>query len=360
MTTVTAPSRFISSILVNTTSSLHAVNDPDNRTSSATIFFNINAALWLAAPPVLLVLGCFGNVMTIVVMRGMRASESTACLSVYFTALAVSDLCLLTSSLLWYWPPQVFDMPLWYFNDVSCTVLFFVFYVASLTSAWFLVAMTCQRMTSVVVPHRVGLLCTVRRGKFVTAGVVVTSCVANVNIFFNYHVEYVDNDYGVCVSTDESVANIFRLIDLSTASVIPFLVLLVSNSVLVSRAMQSARLSRQIATKNDHRSKRRSAQFSSMTTTLTLTSVAFLLLTLPTCVFDVYLELIGYHSLEIVDETLDAKLTLVNSVFILMWIGNSAVNFYIYILSGSKFRQETKRQLCLCFKGQPRSTLDAA
>ncbi|KAL8601715.1 hypothetical protein ACOMHN_033891 [Nucella lapillus] len=107
----------------------------------------VTHVLWQTVPPVLLVLGCFGNVMTVVVMRAMRSSKSIACLSLYFTALAVSDLFLLISSVLWYWPEMAFDTPLSYFNSFVCSFFNFVCYASSMTSAWFLVAMTCQRMT---------------------------------------------------------------------------------------------------------------------------------------------------------------------------------------------------------------------
>ncbi|KAL8601900.1 hypothetical protein ACOMHN_020635 [Nucella lapillus] len=76
---------------------------PNNRDSYGALYSQnvVIYMLWQIVPPVLLVLGCFGNVMTIVVMRAMRSSESIACLSLYFTALAVSDLFLLISSVLW-------------------------------------------------------------------------------------------------------------------------------------------------------------------------------------------------------------------------------------------------------------------
>ncbi|XP_076464738.1 uncharacterized protein LOC143296597 [Babylonia areolata] len=165
--------------------------------------FNVTYMLWLTVPPVLLAVGWFGNVMTVVVMRAMRTSESTACLSVYFTALAVSDLCLLTASVLWDWPDMAFNSEIPYLSDLPCTIPFFFTYLSSMTSAWFLVAMTCQRLTSVVLPHRVAVLCTVKRGVIITAGIVTFSCLINMYIFFLYRLENVDGEYEECVSIDE-------------------------------------------------------------------------------------------------------------------------------------------------------------
>ncbi|XP_076465361.1 uncharacterized protein LOC143297073 [Babylonia areolata] len=312
--------------------------------------FHVTYMLWVTVPPVLLAVGWFGNVMTVVVMRAMRTSESTACLSVYFTALAVSDLCLLTTSVLWDWPVMAFNTKIPYLRDLPCTVPFFFSYTSSMTSAWFLVAMTCQRLMSVVLPHRVAVLCTVKRGVIITASIVTLVCFLNVYIFFIYHLQNVDGEYEECVSVDEGIAYLFRLLDLFLASVIPFLFLIMTNAVLIHRAMQSVQISRELTWNKAQQTASRSSKVSSMTRTLILTSLAFLLLTLPTCILDMYLEAVGFYKNEIEDERVSEMLTVAETICVMLWISNSAINFYIYVLSGSKFRLETKRCFCVCFK----------
>ncbi|KAL8606321.1 hypothetical protein ACOMHN_024216 [Nucella lapillus] len=150
----------------STHSSAQNDDDTEDISASAVLLNTIAGLLWSVIPPVLLIFGTFGNVMIVVVMRGLRASQSTACLSVYFTALAVSDQCLLMTATLWFWVDEVFSWPpSFYIYDLLCVVPKFVWYTCSVTSAWFLVAMTFQRVTSVVAPHRVGVLCTVGRAK---------------------------------------------------------------------------------------------------------------------------------------------------------------------------------------------------
>ncbi|KAL8606308.1 hypothetical protein ACOMHN_024203 [Nucella lapillus] len=198
--------------------------------------------LWYIVPFVLLVAGTFGNVMTVVVMRGLRASQSTACLSVYFTALAVSDQCLLTS-ILWFWIDVVFTWPPSYYRfNLLCTVLYFVCYTSTQTSAWFLVAMTYQRVTSVVAPHRVGVLCTVRRGKIITATIGIVAC--GLNLHFLFTIVY-SREYGGCASGEKYAPfiDVFTMVDLFIASVIPFLLLLFGNSVLIIQVVRSMKLS---------------------------------------------------------------------------------------------------------------------
>ncbi|XP_025104590.1 uncharacterized protein LOC112570386 [Pomacea canaliculata] len=65
--------------------------------------FDPQVVMWQFIPPVIIVLGTFGNVMTIVIMRRMSEGQSSHTMSLYFTALAVSDLVLLYSGLIKNW-----------------------------------------------------------------------------------------------------------------------------------------------------------------------------------------------------------------------------------------------------------------
>ncbi|KAL8576078.1 hypothetical protein ACOMHN_001428 [Nucella lapillus] len=162
------------------------VSDSRN-TTVVSPFVDINAMLWRVVSPLLLALGSFGNVMTVIVMRGMRASRSTACLALYFTALAVSDQCELVTSVMFFWVGKGFSWPPGYFRfDLLCSVPTFVYHVCGITSAWILVAMTYQRVTSVMTPHRVGVLCTVRRGRVVVAVIVLVGIALNIHFLFTW------------------------------------------------------------------------------------------------------------------------------------------------------------------------------
>ncbi|KAL8603622.1 hypothetical protein ACOMHN_005564 [Nucella lapillus] len=199
--------------------------------------------------------------MVIVVMhRLMRTSEATASLSVYFTALAVSDLFLLLTSVLWDWPDVAFNSAIPYLDKLPCTIPFFVLYTSSMMSAWFLVAMTSQRLMSVLVPHRVGVLCTVRRGRIITAIIVIVVCLINSYFFFIYQQQNIDDKYEECVSINEGTANVFRLLDLLLASLIPFLVLIIANSMLIYRTQQSLKISRTMVGTEKHQAMQPSAQ----------------------------------------------------------------------------------------------------
>ncbi|XP_076458635.1 uncharacterized protein LOC143292330 [Babylonia areolata] len=188
---------------------------------------DINTMVWRVVPPVLLLFGTFGNVMTVVVMRGMRASPSTACLSVYFTALAMSDQCQLLSSQVYYWGDKGFSWPSSFFRfNLLCSVPKFMWCWGGIMSSWCLVAMTYQRVISVIAPHRVGALCTVRRGKVLVGVIVLVGFAINVHFLFTW-VHW--PEYSKCHFRSEywHLLEYFEWQDLLTFSMLPSLLLVV-------------------------------------------------------------------------------------------------------------------------------------
>ena len=121
--------------------------------------------LWKVCPPVILLLGTFGNCMTLVILHTMPRGGSSGSMSLFFAALAVSDLALLYTGLLHEWVNRTVTLDLRALHDVICKVHVFLVYLSTMTSVWFLVAMTIQRVVSVLLPHRVGLLSTRRKAQ---------------------------------------------------------------------------------------------------------------------------------------------------------------------------------------------------
>ncbi|XP_076435125.1 FMRFamide receptor-like [Babylonia areolata] len=333
----------VTSIIFKETSTWQSTKENSTLSASDTSSFlgDIDTILWYIIPPILLILGTFGNVMTVVVMRGMRSSQSTACLSVYFTALALSDQCLLMTSLTFFWVHMGFSWPPSFFRyDLLCIAPKFLWCTSGVTSAWFLVSMTYQRVISVIAPHRVKILCTVRRGKIIVAVIVILAVALNLHFMFSWSYW---PEHGDCQYRESYMIylEIFEWLDLIWASMIPFLFLAAGNSVLVWQVVKAKQFSQKLRGNVEQQATSGTDKVHSMSMTLILTSVAFLVLTLPVCIFDVLLEMIS-------GDDFSALIKLMETFVIFLWISASAYNFYLYLLSGSKFRQETKR--CLRFQ----------
>lgn len=104
------------------------------------------------APPVILTLGTFGNVMIILLFGRHRSASS---LRLFFRALAVSDTCLLYAGLFVLWVEHVFTVSLSGKHTELCTSCMVFLYTVGIFSAWIIVAMTVQRAVSVIWPHKV-------------------------------------------------------------------------------------------------------------------------------------------------------------------------------------------------------------
>ena len=324
--------------------------------TDAEFYTRITTTLWQTVPPVLLVCGSFGNVMTILVMKRMMAasSSSTACFYLCFIALAVSDLANL-GDMFHYWLTRAFHIPaVQDLHSATCKLTFAYAFTCSMTSAWFLVVVTCQRVTSVLWPHRVLVTWTLRRGKVVVGGVVMVSCLVNAPFLFTYDLSPVSNSsqkYSCKAVSDEGVKyffeNVFTWLDLCLSSVFPFLVLLVGNSLLIRSIFNSTKFTNDMTrgTAGD-KPRSRASRVSSMTLTLILTSSAFLLLSLPVCVYHVRETSILPLSDVQLNEESQAKTDMLYTVSVMPWYCNCCVNFFLYCISGRKFRAEMKRLLC--------------
>ena len=137
---------------------------------------------------------------------------------------------------------------------------------------------------------------------------------------------------------------VFPWIDLVVSSFLPSSLLLVGNVLLATTVTRSARLARRLTaapTGSDRRSDVREKAASSLTVTLMSVSVTYLCLTLPVSIFFVLQPYVAWS-----DARQNAWTELVWVVVNLMWYCNSTVNFYLYCLTGRRFRVQCNRLLC--------------
>ncbi|KAL8591838.1 hypothetical protein ACOMHN_044334 [Nucella lapillus] len=301
--------------------------------------YKASTYIWYFASPVILVLGNFGNIMTILIMRRNQSGE--AVINIYFTALAVIDLVTLDMFLLFEWVGTAFGYYVHYQSDVVCRIHSWTI-GATTMGGWFLVGLTSHRAVSVVWPHRVGLLCTRR---------LVTTLIVTTTIFFSgvysqylygYHLAYsADTDTYQCAMRTGSyaafVANVFSFIDLAFYSVLPFACIFLANIVLIWKLRKTLQEIRHKFAEQENVVAREKAA-SSVTLTIILVSVAYVALTLPVSVY--YISFFVYDPLAVITVDDLALTYLVRAVTFMLMFCNSAINFYLYCLTGGKFRKE--------------------
>ncbi|XP_076467644.1 uncharacterized protein LOC143298649 [Babylonia areolata] len=319
----------------------------NNGTDTTTTFPEQQAAmiLWKFYTPGLLLLGGFGNLTTILVMRRFKDSNSSS-QRVILMALAVSDLLLLYVGALRDWLFYVFNVKV---NPMLCKVAIWLLYVMGTVSAWLLVCVTVQRMVAVKWPHKVRIVCSLRRTWMIITAVVFSACIIHFPVLMDTGVAYSSYcDHQSELRDSDSVERDW--VDISISCIIPSVCLVVCDVILSRTLFKSSASSAAVSSTvyaisntpghSDSRRKR-----ASKTTVMVLAlSCTFILLTLPVCVYMVWVRNTGNQLTN--DPRLLAISELALTVTTLLWYTNSAINFLLYCFTGSKFRKEFLTMMC--------------
>nr|KAG5714469.1 hypothetical protein BaRGS_006915 [Batillaria attramentaria] len=289
---------------------------------------------------VLLLLGGFGNIATILVLWRMKRSPSTQPL--FLMAVAISDLCLLYSGLFLEMCLYLFHLDLKNMHSVPCTGFLWLSLAANSTSAWLLVTVTAQRAVCVALPYRMRSLFSRRRSEFAIAAVAAAAAILHSHVFYGMHVPAVNP--GHCTAAEDYHHfwdKVWSWIDLCVSSLIPSLILFCCNLFLIWALRRRVRSAAALSEGNAPGMDARRKAASSTTITVLLLSFTFLVLTIPYYAFLIWSHPVNEESAP----ELQARVKLIWTVTSLMWYGNSAVNFLLYCVSGSKFRAEFLRWL---------------
>ncbi|XP_076437035.1 uncharacterized protein LOC143276430 [Babylonia areolata] len=349
MTTVSASGAWI-----NTTSLNEPEDIPEKPWKSFTIYVT-SEYLQLVCHPLILFLGIFGNVMTIVIMRRVKSDDSTTTISIYFTAIAIADTIVLCTLTLDEWTQNQFSFEVRSIHEVVCKINTWLYTGSGTMSCWYLVCMTIHRAISIVWPHRVNLLCTRRIVFRLLGGITVFFAalyshyiIGFERVFLANHGRYKCSIKPENVQYTYFLVNVFVYIELVVYCLVPFFFLVASNSVLVWKLTESVKVAgKHLPTHGggggggggtDQGQGHRKAAASSVTLTVVAVSVAFVALTLPASINFIVNFLAIHHGR--MTGYKRAMTSFVNAVTRVLMHVNHAVNFYLYCLTGRRFREE--------------------
>ncbi|ELU02369.1 hypothetical protein CAPTEDRAFT_205919 [Capitella teleta] len=292
---------------------------------------NIAKQVWLVGSPLLIIVGTLGNLLTIWIFMRSPKLRSTST-SLYLIVLAVADTLLLYIGLLRQYSRVKYEMDFRTFNSFLCKVGLFGVYFMVHFEAWILVNVTLERFAAVFIPHKVKQLFSKKRAALsigLTGGIL---------FLFNVHYWWEAKLIGpkekhYCTVQNAFYQSHWPRIDLALASAIPFIVIFTMNCVIIIRiAMRSKGLTGS-----------KSSKTSSMTAILISVSITFLVFTLP-----ITIHLIQYNNafydmatqLEVAQS--QVHWAVVNIVYYL----NNSTNFFLYCISGPRFRREFLALIC--------------
>lgn len=280
------------------------------------LFNYVNAYLtWIIPIPV--VLSLFGNTVTILVMRLPRNKDTSS--GFLFLALAVSDIFLTFMMPVERWIMYLYHVGLYQF-PVAGVIKSGLTNANSHISSWLLVIITIERTLSIFIPLRMKSLCSPGRTKlvvFVVVLLLMTIDLAGAALLIEVTVD--PSNVPMVIDRIMGGIMIFSLTDLVLGFIIPYFVILVGSScILIKLKMRKM-------VKHNAQNK----VLMSVTMNLLAANLTFIVATAP---FTINAFLTEF--------TPDSYLTW-NVVWLLVDM-NAALNFFVYVLSGSKFREDVK------------------
>ncbi|XP_052796146.1 FMRFamide receptor-like [Mya arenaria] len=295
---------------------------------------------------IFVIFGVVGNVLSIIVWRRPRMRSSTG---TYLTGQAVADLCLLIfffllNSLQKIAPSVMASSAYGEFFAYIGYPFFFLFVVCSI---WFTVGVTVDRYIQVCWITRAKDMCNERRARM-GLGVITLLCfIINAPHFATYeHVtganpSFRATEYG----SGKGSQNYEFWIHCMILVLVPWATIFTLNMLIIHRVTS---MNRQMDSKRGSSGKDKTRKSEAQLTRLLLTiTFTFLVLIAFQCITQCFFMLkAGNH--RIVAEAF--------SIAQLGIVINSSINFFLYCLSGKRFRKELRIVVCSRFHGDYKSS----
>ncbi|ELT93604.1 hypothetical protein CAPTEDRAFT_211298 [Capitella teleta] len=299
-------------------------------------YYKLSEDLFVFFDPIIVLVGLVGAALIIAVTQ--RRALSSSSVSVYMTALAVSDAMVLILDFLNNWLKMEIDYYILGSTNGFCKFHRFFFNVAYTYSGWCVVAMAVEKVIVVWFPFKAKSLCNKRNA-------VLVVCLMPVPIIAIYMYNlwaWELTPAGECDMVPQWVkfqSEVGPWLSGTVYSYVPIILLVVLNSLLCQK-LWVARKARQSTLGIDKSSPLQDNAERKVTTTVVLVCTAYILLTLPLALFYIIMFLAG--------EFLNPgpQLALGEVLILIFGLSNHAVNFFLIVLTSARFRRELSDMFC--------------
>ena len=225
---------------------------------------------------------------------------------------------------------------LWY-----CHIVNLFNFVCFLCSTLLILSMTFDRFYSIIRPHKAASFNTVKRAKFTVACTVIISILYNIpHLYVSAHVNWECVPYATAMG--KPYGEFYYWLSLVVHFALPFVCLLIMNSFIIhklrTRTILTEDSTRVNSTKNSNHGENSKTKNSELQVfaILLLVTFAFLILTTPAYVFFLFIMFIDFSK----TPKLFAGYYLFYNVAQKMQFTNHDINFFLYVISGQKFRTD--------------------
>ena len=285
---------------------------------------------WLTIHVIVLVIAVIGNSLTFgVCMRSVNRKKS---FMLYLAALAFFDTLnsiQILQNLLSYVPSFFWGSP-----EVSCKLFGFIFDSAIYISSWLVVAISLERTISTKIPHHVVRFSSQKFGIKTISIIVAVSFILNIHTLFGLTGETYGSEL-FCYTVPGPFALLQRylqpLIYALLYSMAPGTMIIFCNIVMIKAVFASAKIRGPVSGPAAKRNR-------DLLIIAVLVSMTFIILTSPLPLFLIISGISNSRDFTVVEIQIYDITSLMSYI-------NNAINFFLYVISGSRFRNQLKEML---------------
>ena len=296
---------------------------------------------------ILVPIGFMGNTLSFLVMIKPSNRKMSTC--IYMAGISINDnlmMCLALHNWL-VSAEKIFEWHILQCKTVACLTA-----IGLQNSTYQIVAMTADKYIAIKWPHKAATYSTPGRAKLILTGVISCALIYNAP---HLYASSLIGDKCLAYAVGGTITKVFSWATFIINGIIPFSLLIHMNYVIVKTVRKSREMFKgnvekvgkeNIPDKNkgmDTRQRIMKSAENQLTTMLLLVTILFLILLIPTYIRYIYLIFV------VVDTPSKfASSMLFFQVTYKLFTTNNAINFFLYCVSGQKFRNDLKEILWGC------------
>ncbi|KAL3866383.1 hypothetical protein ACJMK2_043686 [Sinanodonta woodiana] len=287
---------------------------------------------------VIFVLTIFGSTSTIVTMVRMKSFYTT---STYMITLAATDFFSAMTKAM----RQTRKLLNISYGDAGCRIEQFIVMTMPEVSNWIIVCVTVERFIAIRHPLKVATICTKRNTAIVLISVFVFFVTLNAHYLqtITEIISY-DGDHYMCAASDLYAyfsTSILPYMEEFFYSVGPCICLFVLNICIINGLKNSNKMKQELSQNVSETVKEKRRQNIQLTRMLLCLSIMFFLFSMPASIFFIVQKYLVERN---IDQVLNHA---IGYVFVYFFSDlNQCMNFFVYIISGSRFREEFMKWFC--------------
>ena len=297
--------------------------------------------------PILVSIGFVGNTLSFLVMIKPNNRKVSTC--IYMAAISINDSVMMCLSL-HNWLVNVVKTHAWHLWE--CKTVTYLFMIALQSSTYQVLAMTLDKYVAIKWPHRAATYSTSKRVNIFIISLYIFALIYNSIAFFITGVNRGDCSLVFLNDTSAKVFGVVTWVTFVINGIIPLSMLIYMNTVIV----QTVRKSRKMFKGNTTNTKTVSSSFrnkdmdarqrkmqnaeNQLTIMLLMVSILFTILLIPT-----YVRAVFVTFFEIDTPSKYASYALFFQMTVKLASTNNGINFFLYCISGNRFREDLKEIL---------------